>query len=70
MGVNSTPVIIPTAGAGETICDCNRSNAYNCSNFRTHAEAQTCYETCLAVTGRDVHGLDRDKDGRACETLP
>ncbi len=47
---------------------CSR-NAYNCSDFSTHAEAQAVYEYCGGVTN-DVHGLDRDKDGSACETLP
>lgn len=44
-------------------------NAYNCSDFSTHAEAQAVYEYCGGVTS-DVHRLDRDKDGLACESLP
>lgn len=44
-------------------------NAYNCSDFSTHAEAQATYEYCLDKVGKDVHGLDRDKDGIACESL-
>lgn len=49
-------------------CDCS-GNVYNCSDFKTHAEAQTCFESC-GGTSNDVHRLDRDKDGIACETLP
>lgn len=44
-------------------------NAYNCSDFSTHNEAQAIYESCGGVNN-DVHGLDRDRDGLACESLP
>jgi len=44
-------------------------NAYNCTDFYTHAEAQSIYEACGGVNN-DVHRLDRDKDGLACESLP
>ena len=44
-------------------------NAYNCSDFATYAEAQTVYEGCGGLTN-DIHRLDRDKDGIACERLP
>ena len=39
----------------------------DCSNFSTHAEAQTFFES---QGPGDPHGLDRDGDGLACETLP
>lgn len=45
------------------------SNIYNCSDFSTHAEAQKIFEACGGL-GNDIHGLDRDKDGVACENLP
>ena len=38
----------------------------NCSNFATQEEAQTVYN----ADPSDPNGLDRDKDGIACETLP
>ena len=44
-------------------------DTYNCSDFATHREAQRAYEDCGGVSN-DVHQLDRDKDGSACETLP
>jgi hypothetical protein len=47
---------------------CGR-NAYNCSDFRTSIEAQTVYLACGGL-GNDVHGLDDDRDGLACERLP
>jgi hypothetical protein len=44
-------------------------NMYNCENFKTHQEAQKLYELYGGVNN-DVHHLDRDLDGLACETLP
>jgi len=39
----------------------------DCSDFSTHAEAQAFFES---QRSGDPHGLDRDGDGLACETLP
>lgn len=44
-------------------------NAYNCSDFATRAEAQAAYDGCAGVAN-DVHKLDSDGDGLACESLP
>ncbi|MDI6737962.1 MAG: thermonuclease family protein [Nanoarchaeota archaeon] len=44
------------------------SNYYNCDDFKTHAEAQAVYEGCGGVEN-DIHRLDQDKDGIACESL-
>ncbi len=44
-------------------------NAYNCSDFSTHAEAQRVFEACGGVSS-DIHRLDGNKDGVACESLP
>jgi micrococcal nuclease len=55
----------PPDGAGYT---CS-SNTYNCDDFSTHAEAQAVYEACGGVSN-DVHRLDANKDGLACESLP
>lgn len=48
---------------------CNR-NAYNCSHFDTQADAQTCYQSCLDISGTDIHKLDGGGDGVVCESLP
>ncbi len=45
-------------------------NVYNCSNFKTQSEAQEVYDTCTSTENRDRHGLDRDGDGIACQSLP
>ena len=38
-------------------------NIYNCSDFNSQEEAQKIFEQCKT----DVHDLDRDNDGVACE---
>lgn len=45
------------------------SNTYNCSDFKTKAEAQAVYDQCGGA-GNDIHKLDSNKDGEACESLP
>jgi endonuclease YncB( thermonuclease family) len=47
-----------------TACDCSKK--YVCSDFRTHAEAQTCLNACNDYSSK----LDDDRDGIACENLP
>lgn len=59
------PVKSPAPSSSNYVCT---SNFYNCDDFNTHAEAQRVFEACGATT--DIHQLDRDKDGLACETLP
>lgn len=47
---------------------CSR-NTYNCTHFKTKEEAQKVYDHCGGV-GNDIHQLDRNKDGAACDSLP
>lgn len=61
--VESTLSIPPT---GNYICS---KNAYNCSDFKTQAEAQAAFMACGGTTN-DIHQLDRDSDGSVCESLP
>lgn len=58
-----------TATPEERVCDCS-DNIYNCNDFSTQAEAQKCFEYCRSLGRGDIHRLDRDRDGRACEALP
>lgn len=51
-----------------TDCDCS-FNKYNCSDFKTHAEAQALFLCCGGVNN-DIHRLDMDGNGDACESLP
>ncbi len=45
-------------------------NVYNCGDFKTQGEAQEVYDTCHTSENIDRHGLDRDGDGTACQSLP
>ena len=42
-------------------------NKYNCTDFKTQAEAQAVMKYC---GNDDIHYLDGDDDGIACEALP
>lgn len=45
------------------------ADKYNCSDFSTQPEAQAFFEK-LGGTDNDIHRLDGDNDGVACESLP
>lgn len=48
-------------------CPCDQGDILNCGDFGIAMDAQACYMRCMDLAGRDVHRLDRDKDGGACE---
>lgn len=50
----------------KTVCE---SDTFNCADFSTQKEAQEVYDLCLGQTSSDVHDLDRDNNGLACESL-
>jgi hypothetical protein len=55
-------------GVLPAIASC-QSDTYNCSDFLYQAQAQDVMERCGGA-GKDINGLDGDKDGIACEDLP
>lgn len=61
----------PSTGStgGNAVCSC-AGNLYNCADFTSHASAQACYNYCISIGRGDVHRLDSDSDGSACESLP
>ncbi len=68
----ATPISTPeptatTAPTGPCACS---GNLYNCDDFSSQAAAQACFDWCMAEVGTDVHRLDSDGDGVACESLP
>ena len=71
----STPVLPtatplpPTQPPPAAVCECSYDK-YNCKDFSTHAQAQACYEYCKSLGRGDIHRLDGDNDGVACENLP
>ena len=56
-----------SASGVAVVCDCS-SNRYNCPDFSTQAAAQVCYNYCIAQGKGDIHKLDADKNGKACES--
>ena len=67
----AVPTAVPTSTpAPPTGCNVCTSNVYNCSDFSTQTSAQACHDYCFIQVGFDVHGLDADGDGEACESLP
>lgn len=61
------PLVIHIAH-GEAICHGN-SNQYNCPDFKKNGiNAQNCFDYCRSKGKGDIHRLDRDKDGEACES--
>lgn len=59
----------PTPSSNPPICSCS-GDLYNCSDFDTQSDAQLCYDYCVSLGYGDVHNLDHDGDGEACESLP
>ncbi len=45
------------------------ADKYNCDDFKTQPQAQTFFQK-VGGKGNDLNGLDGDKDGEACESLP
>ena len=42
-------------------------NRYHCKDFSGHDAAQACYDYCISLGKGDIHQLDGDKNGIACE---
>lgn len=54
----------------DAFCNAKESD-YNCTDFKTQEEAMTVYNRCKTLgKNMDVYGLDRDHDGKVCESLP
>jgi hypothetical protein len=62
----STPTRIPR---NKSVCSC-RIDKYNCENFLKQAQAQACFNFCFSLGAGDIHQLDPDHDGIACNGLP
>lgn len=65
----STPISSGASADAAPACSCN-GNLYNCSDFSTRSSAQACFDYCNTTGYGDVHRLDHDQDGSACENLP
>jgi hypothetical protein len=56
----------PSGGGGSGICSCS-GDTLNCPDFSSHSSAQACFDYCVQQGAGDIHKLDRDNDGLACE---
>lgn len=65
----SVPLPTSPPPAPAAACDCS-GDIYNCDSFATHNQAQACFAYCISIGRGDIHRLDRDNDGIACESLP
>ena len=65
-----TPTPTPTS-LEQPVCDCS-GDTYDCLGniFANRAESQRCFEYCFRKTGLDIHLLDPNLNGLACENLP
>jgi len=67
----STQFILNTLPAPSLTAACSCSgDLYNCADFQTHASAQACFDYCVSQGRGDIHKLDGNNDGLACESLP
>jgi hypothetical protein len=60
-----------SSGSGPKIaslaeCTCT-ADSYACSDFSSWSVAQACFTSCQVTAGFDIHGLDPDRNGIACE---
>lgn len=65
------PISAPVRSSSVEIgakCECTE-NRYDCGDFETRVAAQACFDTCFPQSG-DIHYLDANRDGEACERLP
>ncbi len=52
----------------ENYIDICEENIFNCEDFLEQEEAQEIFDSCGGLDN-DIHGLDRDGNGLACEGL-
>ena len=66
----STAFILPTnPPVSGSVCSCT-GDTLNCKDFSSQSSAQACFNFCVAQGAGDIHGLDANNDGLACESLP
>ncbi len=67
-GATVAPVL-PTNPPASGLCSCS-GDTLNCGDFSSQASAQACFDYCMGQGRGDIHKLDGDNDGIACEGLP
>jgi endonuclease YncB( thermonuclease family) len=68
--VTKTPTITPLpTKTVKPACNCY-GPPLSCKNFRTQADAQACFVWCKSLGLDDIFGLDKNRNGKACDGLP
>jgi hypothetical protein len=57
----------PASGGGGAVCPCG-GDTLNCSDFTSSSNAQACMDYCISQGAGDIHNLDGNANGQACET--
>ena len=58
----------PQVGMIDSLAACRCDSAlYTCADFSSWSVAQACYTQCQVTAGYDIHNLDEDRNGIACE---
>ncbi len=65
----ATQEILATLPPQSAVCSCS-GDSLNCSDFGSHSSAQACFSYCVSQGAGDIHKLDGNNDGNACESLP
>lgn len=63
------PAIHKPWPVAEQVIPCS-FNAYSCSSFPTQQAAQEVFDYCVEQGAGDIHELDGNNNGLACESLP
>lgn len=63
------PYVQPTQPQQLGGCSCS-GDSYNCGDFGSQSSAQSCFNSCMNAGAGDIHKLDGNNDGVACESLP
>jgi hypothetical protein len=65
---NAADSMVPRSMTIRSLSECSCTSAlYTCTNFSSWSVAQACYTHCQVTAGFDIHGLDLDRNGIACE---
>lgn len=66
----ATAFIFPTftSAPAADVCPCG-GDVLNCGDFGSWSSAQACFTYCVSQGVGDIHGLDGNNDGSACDSL-
>ena len=66
-----TPFVLSTlpivTSPSTSACSCS-SDQYDCKDFASQSAAQACFNACVAAGMGDIHRLEGDNNGIACES--